>query len=103
MTYSCAVRVVWEESKNRVNQKKHRVSFEEASDLFYRGDDYLEIFDDTHSAEEDRFIAIGPIDRGLVLVVYAERDDEMVRLISARWATKREAELYRRQVQGDAL
>ena len=103
MNYSCAVRVVWEESKSHMNRKKHRVSFEEASDLFYRGDDYLEIFDDTHSDEEDRFIAIGPIERGLVLVVYTERDDEMVRLISARWATKREAELYRRQVQGDAL
>ena len=103
MNYSCAVRVVWEESKNRMNRKQHHVSFEEASDLFYRGDDYLEIFDDAHCDEEDRFIAIGPIERGLVLVVYTERDDEMVRLISARWATKREAELYRRQVQGGAL
>jgi hypothetical protein len=97
------VRVVWEESKNRMNRKNPRVSFEEASDLFYRGDDDLEIFDAAHSDEEDRFIAIGPIDRGLVLVVHTERDDEMVRLISARWATEREAELYRRQVQGDAL
>ena len=86
-----------------MNRKQHHVSFEEASDLFYRGDDYLEVFDDAHSDEEDRFIAIGPIERGLVLVVYTERDDEMVRLISARWATKREAELYRRQVQGGAL
>ena len=63
----------------------------------------MEIFDDAHSDEEDRFIAIGPIERGLVLVVYTEHDDEMVRLVSARWATKREAELYRRPVQGDAL
>ena len=86
-----------------MNRKQHHVSFEEASDLFYRGDDYLEVFDDAHSDEEDRFIAIGFIERGLVLVVYTERDDEMIRLISARWATKREAELYRRQVQGDAL
>ena len=46
-----------------------------------------------HSDEEDRFIAIGPIERGLVLVVYTERDTETVRLISARWATKRETEL----------
>jgi len=50
--------------------EKHGVSFEEASVLFTRGDDYLEIFDDAHSGEEDRFIAIGPIARGLVLVVY---------------------------------
>jgi uncharacterized DUF497 family protein len=35
--------------------------------------------------------------------VYTERDEETIRLISARWATKREAELYRRHVQGGAL
>jgi len=86
------VGVVWDESRSRTNRKKHGVSFEEASALFYRGDDYLEIFDDAHSDEEDRFIAIGPI----------ERDAETVRLISARWATKRETELYRRHVQGGA-
>ena len=96
------MRVVWDESKNRTNRKKHGVSFEEASVLFYREDDYLEIFDDAHSDDEDRFIAIGPITRGLVLVVYTERDEETVRLISARWATKRESELYRSHVQGGA-
>ena len=61
MNYSCTVKVVWDESKSRTNRKKHGVSFEEASALFHRGDDYLEIFDDAHSDEEDRFIAIGPI------------------------------------------
>ncbi len=103
MNYDSAVRVVWDESKNRTNRKKHGVSFEEASALFHRGDDYLEIFDDAHSDEEDRFIAIGPIKKGLVLVVYTERDEDAVRLISARWATKREADLYRSHVQGGAL
>ena len=46
MNYSCTVKVVWDESKSRTNRKKHGVSFEEASALFHRGDDYLEIFDD---------------------------------------------------------
>ena len=96
------MRVAWDESKSRTNRKKHGVSFEVASVLFYRGGDYLEIFDDAHSDEEDRFIAIGPIERGLVLVVYTERDAETVRIISARWATRRETELYRRHVQGGA-
>ena len=100
MNYSWRVRVVWDESKSRTNRKKHGVSFEEASALFSREDDYLEIFDDAHSDEEDRFIAIGPIKKGLVLVVYTERDEDTVRLISARWATKLEAELYRSHVQG---
>lgn len=100
MNYSLGVRVVWDESKSRTNRKKHGVSFEEASVLFARGDDYLEIFDDAHSDEEDRFIAIGPIKKGLVLVVYTEREEDTVRLISARWATRREAEFYRSHVQG---
>jgi uncharacterized DUF497 family protein len=94
--------VVWDESKNRTNRKKHGVSFEEASVLFMGGDDYLEIFDEAHSDEEDRFIAIGPIDRGLVLVVHTECEEETVRLISARWANKRETELYRVHVRGRA-
>jgi uncharacterized DUF497 family protein len=89
------VKVVWEESKNATNLKKHRISFEEASALFTGGVDYLEIFDEQHSVDEDRFIAIGPIRRGLVLVVYTEREEDTMRIISARWATKREGELYR--------
>lgn len=55
------MKVVWNESKNVSNRKAHRVSFEEASALFTSGDDYLEIFDDAHSDDEDRFIAIAPL------------------------------------------
>jgi len=92
--------IVWDESKNHANRKKHGVSFEEASALFTCGDDYLEIFDEVHSDDEDRFIAIGTIKRGMVLVVYTDLDKETVRLISARWATKRETESYRTYVRG---
>lgn len=49
----------WDEQKNAANQAKHRVSFEEASSLFLSGVDYLEVFDEAHSEEEDRFIASG--------------------------------------------
>ncbi len=89
------MRVEWDESKNRANQKKYGVSFEEARELFAAGVDYLEIFDAEHSESEDRFISIGPIQRGLVLVVWTERDEDTIRLISARWATRREQALYR--------
>lgn len=44
---------------------------------------------------EDRFIAIGPIARGIVVVVYTERDEGVVRIIGARMATGHERELYR--------
>lgn len=67
-----------------------RGSFEEAGELFTSGHDYLEVFDAAHSDEEDRFIAIGPIARGLVLVVWTERDEDVIRIISARWAIRSE-------------
>jgi uncharacterized DUF497 family protein len=63
--------------------------------LFESGADYLEIFDAAHSEFEDRFVAIGPIDRGLVVVVYTEREDDLIRIIGARLANKREQALYR--------
>lgn len=88
------MRVEWDEVKNLENRRKHGLSFEEARDLFAAESDYLEIFDEAHSETEDRFIAIGPILRGLILVAWTARDDETLRLISARWATEREQALY---------
>lgn len=99
MAYSGEVKVSWDDAKSRANQRRHGISFEEASELFRSGHDYLEIFDDTHSLTEDRFIAIGPIRGGLVLVVWTERDEEAIRIISARWATKREHALYRSHLE----
>jgi uncharacterized DUF497 family protein len=100
MAYTIQVRVAWDAAKNLENQRKHGVSFEEAAELFASGSDYLEIFDETHSELEDRFIAIGPIARGLVLVVWTEWDDaDGIRIISARWASRREQVLYRSHME----
>jgi len=52
----------------------------------------LEVYDVDHSVTEDRFKSIGPIRRGLV--VWTERSDDLIRIISAWWATKPEEELY---------
>ena len=46
--------VTWDPAKNRANQQKHGVSFEEASLLFTSGADYLELFDEAHSDTEER-------------------------------------------------
>lgn len=90
------MKVVWDDAKNTANRKKHAVSFEEASELLLSDEsEHLVLFDEQHSDTEDRFISIGPIRRGLVLVVWTERDDDVVRIISARWATQREQSLYR--------
>lgn len=92
--YAPCVHIEWDEAKNLANQRNHRISFEEARVLFESGVDYLEIFDATHSVEEDRFVAIGQIRRGLVLVVWTERQEDVVRIISARMATRHETKLY---------
>ncbi len=103
MAYSWAVKVVWDEAKNLANQRKHGVSFQEARVLFDERREYLEIFDEAHSDEEDRFLAVGPIEKGLVLVVYTTRDDEdTIRIISARWASKREKGLFRNHIERGA-
>ena len=83
----------WDEAKNLANQKKHGVSFEEAESLI-AADDYLEIFDEEHSESEERFIAIGLIRRGLIVVVWAFAEEERDRIISACFATRKEEGLY---------
>jgi hypothetical protein len=89
------VKVTWDPAKDLANQRKHGISFKEAAELFSNDVNYLEIFDEAHSAIEDRFIAIGPIRRGMVLVVWTQQNEETLRMISARWATARERRLYR--------
>jgi uncharacterized protein len=93
------VRIEWDPIKNLANRHKHDVSFEEAAELFTSGRDYLEIFDEPHSELEDRFIAIGVILRGVVLVVWTEREEDLIRIISARWATSREERMYREYME----
>ena len=86
----------WDVEKERANRERHGVSFDKAKKLFATGVNYLEIYDIEHSEDEDRFIAIGPVRRGLIVVVYTERFEETTRIISARFATRFEAGLFRR-------
>jgi uncharacterized DUF497 family protein len=84
------VRFEWDDAKDLLNHEKRGISFAEARRLFESGVDYLEIFDNEHSDSEDRFIAICPIERGIVVIVYTERDEDIIRIIGARWANTRE-------------
>jgi len=88
------VRFEWDPKKARRNAEKHGVTFHEAEELFTSEVDFLELYDGSNSDLEERFIAIGPIRRGLVLVVYTERTEDVVRIISARWVSKKERALY---------
>ena len=93
------MRFEWDSEKATRNEKLHGVSFEEAKELFESALDVLDIYDAEHSVLEDRFNSIGPIQRGLVLVVWTERTDEVIRIISAWWATPSEQTLYRQYME----
>ena len=85
--------VEWDEAKNLLNQKKHRISFEEAASVFA---DPLEIAvpDPDHALSEHRFISVGQSFKLHLLVVsYVERA-ESIRIISARKPTARERRAY---------
>ncbi len=84
----------WDLEKEKRNLRKHGLSFTEASMLFTGRSKYLELYDEVHSEDEDRFIAIGPIIKGIIVVVYVERDFDIIRIISARKATQSEASLF---------
>lgn len=88
------IRFEWDEEKAVRNRRKHGIAFEEVQALFTSGVDYLEVYDREHSLDEDRFICIGPISSGIVLVVVTEAAEGLIRIVSARRATRRESTLY---------
>lgn len=87
----------WDENKNQANIEKHGISFLEASTVFY--DENAVLFDDPdHSENEDRFLIIGFSQKARICIVsHCYRgNDGVIRIISARKATKRESEAYNR-------
>ena len=89
------IRFSWDEKKNKSNQRKHGVSFEEARTAFFDGNAKV-YFDPDHSADEDRFILLGIGSRLRVLVVcHCYREGEsVIRIFSARRASRQEKEDY---------
>ena len=89
------IRFEWDDKKNVLNIMKHGIDFHEAITVFL-DEDGLIINDPEHSDIEERFIIIGVSNKGNILIVchcYRE-NDEVIRLISARKATKRETKQY---------
>jgi len=84
----------WDQNKAVANEKKHGVSFSEATTVF--GDPLeVTIEDSEHSSGEYRFLSLGRSSAGNILVVsYTEREQKLIRIISARKATKKELEYY---------
>ena len=89
------IRVEWAPAKARIHFRKHGVSFDEAETVFY-DDHALLLNDPEHSGDEDRFVLLGLSLRFRVfVVVHTYREyDAVIRLISARRATKAEQPRY---------
>ena len=85
----------WDENKNRINQSKHKISFEEAQTVFY-DERALVIDDPEHSQEEERFIILGMSAKANLLVVChcCRSAESVIRIIPARKATKTESSYY---------
>ena len=89
------IRFSWDPKKNSTNEKIHKVTFEKARSVFYDENARL-MYDPDHSQDEDRFIILGSSNKLRILVVchsYRE-NDQVIRIITARKATKGERQQY---------
>jgi uncharacterized protein len=83
----------WDADKAQSNERKHGVTFEEASTVF--ADPFAStIYDPDHSDDEDRYLSLGLSSENRVLVVSFTDRDEKIRIISARVASRRERKQY---------
>lgn len=85
----------WDDLKNRENQRKHGVSFEEARSAFFDAQ-AVEFFDNEHGEAEDRFLLLGVSSKLRILMVChcLREEGNTIRIISARKATKKEQREY---------
>ena len=87
------MRFEWDESKRRDNIRKHGLDFKDAREVFY-GPRLVKL-DTRHDYGEDRWTAIGITKNRVVVLVYAEDDAEVIRIISLRKALSYERERFR--------
>ena len=90
------IKFEWNEAKAAANLEKHQVSFEEARSVFF--DEFgVQFFDEDHSSDEERFLMLGMSSGAKLLIVCnCERaHGAVIRIISARKATKRESAFYK--------
>jgi len=90
-----SLRFICDKGKSKANQKKHGISFEEAQTVFF-DENAIEFFDPDHSESEDRFLLLGLSSSLRILVVSHcyRKSESLIRIISARKATKKEQKVY---------
>lgn len=88
--------IVWDQNKAKTNLKKHGISFEEAQTVL---ESKQQLILDDREHDEERFIALGfSKHMNMLVVVYCYRFKDVIRIISARKATKKERELYEERI-----
>jgi uncharacterized protein len=92
------LRFEWDSRKDRANQRKHKVSFDEASSVF-SDEGALLLADPEHSEDEDRFLLLGLSSALRLIVVHHtfRAGGDVIRVISARKATRAERAQYVRR------
>ena len=82
----------WDEGKNKTNLQKHGIDFNDVPELFELP--MLVLLDSWDDYDEERWIGIGMLFELVCVVIYTEREGDVIRIISARKATKRETIAY---------
>ena len=90
------MRFEWDETKNQINIRKHGIGFRDAIDVFNHP--VLTAIDEREDYGEDRWIALGWMAAIVGVVVYVERNVDVIRVVSARKATKHEVRRYKHSV-----
>ena len=89
----------WDDKKAEVNRKKHGVSFAEAATAF-QDPNAIELFDEKHSEDEDRWVLVGMSAKSRVLlVIFVEEVEDSIRIVSARKAVTEETDEYYKRVK----
>jgi uncharacterized DUF497 family protein len=82
----------WDEKKRQINLQQHGIDFADLSPLF--AGELVILEDDRYEYGERRFIAFGQLSGRLIAVAFTERGEDVIRLISARKASKHETKQY---------
>ena len=90
------MRFEWDEAKNKTNIVKHRIDFSDVPNIFDHP--VLVDLDVREYFDEDRWIGIGLLRDVIIVVIFIERDDDTIRIISARRANYHERKRYEQAI-----
>jgi uncharacterized DUF497 family protein len=91
------MRFEWDESKNKINIKKHGIDFQDVIEVF-NGPMIVNI-DDRYDYQETRLIGFGWMRQIAVLIVHVEIDDDTIRILSARKANRYERKRFEEEIK----